>query len=50
MNRVRIIGIAILFCGIVINLIFNSEVSDISGAVLIGLGIGVLLTGRFGIK
>lgn len=47
MNRIRFIGIAILACGIGINLIFTNEVSEITGAVLIGLGIGVALTGRF---
>ncbi|WP_168191388.1 MULTISPECIES: hypothetical protein [Antarcticibacterium] len=50
MNKIRIIGIAVLLCGIAISLIFANKVSDISGAVLIGLGIGVALTGGFGRK
>ena len=49
-NKIRIIGAAVSLCGIAIILIFKNEVSDFSGAVLIGLGIGVLLTGRFGRK
>ena len=48
MNRTTILGTLILLGGIAINFVFNSEITDITGAVFIGLGIGVLLTGRFG--
>lgn len=48
MNRTTIIGTFILLGGIAINFAFDSKMTDITGAVFIGLGIGVLLTGRFG--
>lgn len=48
MNRTRKAGLAVLLLGIAINLFFSSEIAEITGAVIIGLGIGVALTGRFG--
>ena len=50
MSKIRITGIIIFLCGVAINLIFNNEVADITGAVTIGLGAGVALTGRYGNK
>ena len=46
MNRTRILGVAILICGIAVNFTFDTELTDITGAVFIGLGIGVLLAGQ----
>lgn len=48
MSRIRIAGIIVFLCGIAMNLIFNNKVVEITGAVIIGLGIGVALTGRYG--
>ena len=39
-------GILIFLSGVAINFIFENEVANISGAVAIGLGIGVIITGR----
>ena len=50
MSRIRITGIIIFLCGVAINSIINNEIAVITGAVIIGLGIGVALTGRYGNK
>ena len=47
MNRTRILGVAIFICGIAVNFIFDTEMTDFTGAVFISLGIGVVLAGQF---
>ncbi|CAL65008.1 hypothetical protein [Christiangramia forsetii] len=47
MNKVRIIGIAATISGVLIGYFFNrTEVHLLSG-ILIGLGIGWIISGRF---
>ena len=47
MNRIRIIGAIILLIGILLNIYLENEVVDFLSGLLIGLGIGLILTGRF---
>tara|TARA_B100000949_G_C14230545_1_gene428735 strand:+ start:491 stop:640 length:150 start_codon:yes stop_codon:yes gene_type:complete len=46
MNKVRIIGLGILIIGAIAQLFIENETIDFFSAVLIGAGIGLLLTGR----
>ncbi|UBZ06984.1 hypothetical protein LDL76_16700 [Salegentibacter mishustinae] len=45
MNKVRIIGLVIFVIGIIIFLFMDWEIVRMSAATLVGLGIGLLLTG-----
>lgn len=45
MNKTRIIGLVILVIGIVIIFVIENDAIDFISGMLIGAGIGVLLTG-----
>lgn len=47
MNKVRIIGIVLLLAGLSINYFFKNDGIDFGSGLLIGLGIGLIFTGRF---
>ncbi|SDS22631.1 hypothetical protein [Gramella sp. MAR_2010_147] len=47
MNKVRIVGVGSLIVGIVIGYFFNRTDVHLLSGMLIGLGIGWLITGRF---
>gem|GEM_PF-791715 len=47
MNKVRIIGIGSLITGVLIGYFFNRTDVHLLSGILIGLGIGWLITGRF---
>ncbi len=48
MNKVRIIGLVILILGIIIQFTLENDAIDMISGVLIGFGIGLLITGRIG--
>jgi len=48
MNKVRIIGLVILILGIIIQFTIENDAIDLISGILIGIGIGLLLTGRIG--
>lgn len=47
MSSIRITGLVILLFGIAMLSIFENEMVEIVAAIIIGLGIGVALTGRY---
>lgn len=46
MNKTRIIGIILLIIGAGINYFFENDGTDFFSGLLIGLGFGLILTGR----
>ena len=48
MNKIRIIGLAILVVGIIIQFALENDATDFISGLLIGAGIGLLLTGKIG--
>jgi len=44
MNKSRIIGIIILIVGILMNRFFESDIADFVSGVIIGLGIGIIIS------
>ena len=48
MNKIRIIGLVILIIGIVIQFTIENDPADFISGILIGIGIGLLLTGKVG--
>lgn len=48
MNIVRIIGLVILIIGIIIQFTIENEATDFISGLLVGAGIGLLLTGKIG--
>ena len=46
MNKTRIIGLGILFIGIIIQFILENDFTDFTSGILIGAGIGLLFSGR----
>ncbi len=50
MNKVRIIGLVFLAIGIILFFLFEGYLPGIAAGLLTGIGIGLLLTGRVGIK
>lgn len=47
MNRKRIIGVVILIIGVIVRFFLENDVTDFISGILVGLGIGLLITGRF---
>ena len=47
MNKTRIFGAGLLLIGIILSFSFDNDGIGIISGIIIGLGIGVLLTGRF---
>ena len=45
MNKIRIIGLIILVIGIIVFLFMEWEIVRMAAATLVGLGVGLLLTG-----
>jgi hypothetical protein len=48
MNKIRIIGLAILVIGIIIQFAPENDATDFISGLLIGIGIGLLITGKVG--
>ncbi|MFD0837574.1 hypothetical protein ACFQ0I_17485 [Mariniflexile aquimaris] len=48
MNKIRIIGLVILVIGIIIQFTLENDATDFISGLLIGAGIGLLLTGKIG--
>ncbi|MGB1284796.1 MAG: hypothetical protein ACPG44_10105 [Polaribacter sp.] len=48
MNKIRIIGLVILLIGIVIKFVVENDAIDFISGILIGAGIGLLMTGKVG--
>ena len=48
MNKIRIIGLVILVIGIIIQFALENDATDFISGLLIGAGIGLLLTGKIG--
>ncbi|WAC01475.1 hypothetical protein N7U66_15885 [Lacinutrix neustonica] len=46
MNKIRIIGLLILAVGVVFHLTLKTEATDFFTGLSIGVGIGLLITGR----
>ena len=46
MYKIRIIGLAILIVGIVVQFTLANDTSDFISGLLIGIGIGLLISGR----
>ncbi len=47
MNKNRIFGAGMLIIGVILNYSFDNDKIGFISALIIGFGIGVLLTGRF---
>jgi uncharacterized membrane-anchored protein len=47
MNRIRIIGLLLLIAGISAHFFLEGDQYDMLSGLLMGLGIGLLITGRF---
>lgn len=50
MNKTRIIGLILLIIGIALYFYFKNEEADFVGGLIIGIGIGLLFTGKTGNK
>ncbi len=50
MNKIRIIGLLILLVGIIIEFNWDFKWVDFLCGLLIGLSIGMIITGRIGLK
>ncbi|WP_185956456.1 hypothetical protein [Changchengzhania lutea] len=50
MNTIRISGIVILIVGIIMNRFLNNDGIDFVSGLLIGLGIGTIITGQISTK
>jgi hypothetical protein len=48
MNKIRYIGLAILAVGVIIQFTVENEAFDFISGLVIGVGIGLLLTGKMG--
>jgi hypothetical protein len=48
MNKIRIIGLVILVVGIIIQFALENDATDFISGLLIGGGIGLLITGKVG--
>ncbi|WP_299782979.1 hypothetical protein, partial [uncultured Formosa sp.] len=48
MNKIRIIGLVILVVGIIIQFALENDATDFISGILIGGGIGLLITGKVG--
>ncbi len=48
MNKIRYIGLAVLIIGIIIQFTLENDAIDLISGLLIGVGIGLLLTGKIG--
>lgn len=46
MNRLRIFGTIILLIGVFLNSYLNNDGIDFVSGILVGLGIGLIITGR----
>ncbi|MEO8772867.1 MAG: hypothetical protein ABI263_00935 [Gelidibacter sp.] len=46
MNKIRIIGLVVLAIGIIIKFALEDDANDFITGILIGVGIGLLLTGK----
>jgi hypothetical protein len=46
MNKIRIIGLVLLALGFILFFLFEGDLAGIASGLLLGLGIGLLLTGR----
>ena len=46
MNKIRSIGLVVLAIGIIIHFAIEHDASDFTSGILIGVGIGLLLTGK----
>ncbi|WP_158254408.1 hypothetical protein [Tenacibaculum sp. SG-28] len=50
MNKTRILGLGILVVGIIISFTLENDAVNFISSLLIGAGIGLFLTGKFGKK
>ena len=50
MNKIRGIGLIILGIGMITKFTLENDATDFISGILIGIGIGLLLTGRIGKK
>jgi len=48
MNKIRVIGLVILIIGIIIQFALENDTTDFVSGLLIGAGIGLILTGKVG--
>ena len=48
MNKIRIIGLVILVIGIIIQFALENDATDFISGLLIGGGIGLIITGKVG--
>ncbi|WP_161804640.1 MULTISPECIES: hypothetical protein [Lacinutrix] len=46
MNKTRIIGLVLLVIGIIIQFTLENDATDFISGVLIGIGIGLVITGK----
>ncbi|MGJ8593555.1 MAG: hypothetical protein ACSHXF_13470 [Aquaticitalea sp.] len=46
MNRIRLIGLGILIAGMAMLFFLDSDASDFLSALLLGLGVGLVITGK----
>jgi len=46
MNKTRILGISLFIIGVVAQLSIENDLVDFISAILIGLGIGIIISGR----
>ena len=47
MNKTRIIGLVLLLIGVIVQLTIEHDTTDFISGLLIGIGIGLTITGRF---
>ena len=50
MNRIRIIGLIMLIIGIILHFTFENDGTDFLTGLLVGSGIGLLITGQIKAK
>ncbi|WP_168731254.1 hypothetical protein [Robertkochia marina] len=46
MNKIRLIGLATLVIGIIIQFTLENDAADFISGILVGVGIGLFLTGK----
>lgn len=47
MNKIRLVGIILLFFGVIIQFIIENNTTDFISGLLIGAGLGFTITGKF---
>ena len=50
MNKIRILGTIILLIGVFISSFFNNDGIDFVAGLLVGLGVGIIVTGQISFK